>query len=98
MAKHEALTSIDEFANAWGVSTKTVGNWVEFVYQAYEVLLPISGPFPYWGVQLLTGCAKHVSEKASRYFSETGERRRLKGTEFVKKVRLLRIMTVAILI
>lgn len=88
--KTENLTPIEDFANAWGVSTKTVQNWVEFVYQAFEILLPSNGPFPDWGIELLNGCAKHVSEKASLYFAETGERRRLKGTEFVKKVRLLR--------
>jgi hypothetical protein len=84
------MTSIEDFANAWGVSTKTVQNWVEFTYQAFEILLPSSGPFPDWAVQLLAGCAKHVSEKASLYYAETGEKRRLKGTEFVKKVRALR--------
>lgn len=84
------MTSIEDFANAWGVSTKTVQNWVEFTYQAFEILLPSSGPFPDWAVELLSGCAKHVSEKASLYFAETGERRRLKGTEYVKKVRALR--------
>lgn len=88
--KTEGMTSIEDFANAWGVSTKTVQNWVEFVYQAFEILLPSNGPFPDWAVELLKGCAKHVSEKASLYFAETGERRRLKGTEFVKKVRALR--------
>ena len=86
----EGLTSIADFANAWGVSEKTVSNWVEFTYQAFEVLLPSNGDFPDWGVQLLTLCAKHVSEKASLYFAETGERRRLKGSEFVKKIRAMR--------
>lgn len=86
----DSLTPIEDFANAWGVSTKTVQNWVEFVYQSFEILLPSNGPFPEWGIQLLTLCAKHVSEKASLYFAETGERRRLKGTEFVKKMRSLR--------
>lgn len=86
----DSPTPIEDFANAWGVSPKTVQNWVEFVYQGFEILLPSSGPFPEWSVQLLTLCAKHVSEKASLYFAETGERRRLKGTEFVKKIRSLR--------
>jgi hypothetical protein len=88
--KTEDMTSIEDFANAWGVSTKTVQNWVEFTYQAFEILLPSSGPFPDWAVQILSGCAKHVSEKANLYYAETGERRRLKGTEYVKKVRALR--------
>jgi hypothetical protein len=86
----EGLTSIADFANAWGVTEKTVSNWVEFTYQAFEVLLPSNGDFPDWGIQLLTLCAKHVSEKSSLYFAETGERRRLKGSEFVKKIRTLR--------
>lgn len=86
----EGLTAIEDFANAWGVSHKTVQNWVEFTYQAFEILLPSAGPFPEWGIQLLTLCAKHVSEKASLYFTETGEKRRLKGTEYVRKIRALR--------
>jgi hypothetical protein len=86
----ESLTSIEDFAASWGVTPKTVQNWVEFTYQAFEIPLPSSGPFPEWGVQLLNGCAKHVSERASLYFAETGERRRLKGTEYVRKVRTMR--------
>lgn len=86
----DPLTSIDDIAAAWGVSEKTVQNWCEFVYQAFEVILPAKGPFPEWGVQLLTLTAKHVSVKASLYFAETGERRRLKGSEFVAKMRRLR--------
>ncbi|WP_416667960.1 hypothetical protein [Egbenema bharatensis] len=86
----DALTPIEDFANAWGVSTKTVQNWVEFTYQAFEILLPSSGPFPPWAIELLTLCAKHVSQKAAMYFAETEETRRLKGTEYVRKVRTLR--------
>lgn len=86
----ETLTPIADFANAWGVSEKTVQNWAEFTYQAFEILLPNAGPFPEWGVQLLTLCAKHVSEKASLYYTETDERRRLKGTEYVRKIRTMR--------
>lgn len=84
------LTSIEDFATAWGVTTKTVQNWVEFTYQGFEILLPSSGPFPDWAIELLTFCAKHVSEKSALYYAETNERRRLKGTEYVKKIRALR--------
>ena len=89
-AASDNLTPIDDFANAWGVSNKTVQNWVEFTYQAFEILLPSNGPFPDWGIELLTLCAKHISEKASLYFAETGEKRRIKGTEYVRKIRQLR--------
>lgn len=89
-AESSTLTPIEDFANAWGVSNKTVQNWVEFTYQAFEILLPSNGPFPEWGIQLLTLCAKHISTNATLYFTETGETRRLKGTEYVKKIRTLR--------
>lgn len=85
----DQLTPIADFATAWGVNEKTVQNWVEFTYQAFEIILPNSGPYPEWGVQLLTLCAKHVSAKASMYFAETGERRRLRGSEYVQKIRRL---------
>jgi hypothetical protein len=84
------LTLIADIANAWGVSEKAVQNWVEFVYQAFDVLLPKAGPYPEWGVRLLEITAKHVSIKASFYFAETGETRRLKGAEFIKKIRSMR--------
>lgn len=84
------LTPIDEFAAAWEVAPKTVQNWVEFVYQAFEIMLPVNGPFPDWAVQLLNLVGKHVSAKASFYFAETGEVRRLKGAEFIQKIRSLR--------
>ncbi|MEP0913083.1 hypothetical protein NDI45_19410 [Leptolyngbya sp. GB1-A1] len=84
------LTPIEDFATAWGVNAKTVQNWSEFVYQAFEIVLPANGPFSDWQIQLLTLCAKHVSTKASLYHAETGERRRLKGSEFVEKMRRLR--------
>jgi len=87
----DKLTPIADFANAWGVSEKTAQNWVEFTYQAFEILLPNAGPFPEWGIEILTICAKHVSEKASLYYAETSERRRLKGTEYVKKIRSMRL-------
>jgi signal transduction histidine kinase len=84
------LTPIADFANAWGVSEKTIANWCEFTYQAFEIVLPSSGSLPDWGVQLLTLCAKHVSQKANLYFADTGEKRRLKGSEFIAKIRQLR--------
>lgn len=87
---NEGLIPIEDVAAAWGVDPRTIKNWCEFVYQSFEIMLPSGGPFPEWGVQLLNLTAKHVSEKASLYFSETGERRRLKGSEFVKKIRSLR--------
>lgn len=86
----EKTTPIVDVANAWGVSEKAVKNWVEFVYQAFDVLLPAAGPYPEWGVKLLELTAKHISEKSSFYYSETGETRRLKSVEFIKKIRLLR--------
>lgn len=86
----DRLMTIADIANAWGVSEKTVSNWAEFVYQAFEIILPASGPYPEWGVKLLSIAAKHVSAKASAYTSETGERRRLKGSEFIAKIRRLR--------
>lgn len=85
-----SLTPITDISAAWGVSEKTVQNWCEFVYQAFEIILPSAGPYPDWGVQLLTITAKHVSGKAALYTAETGERRRLKGSEFVAKVRKMR--------
>jgi hypothetical protein len=49
----EKITPIGDVANAWGVSEKAVKNWVEFVYQAFDVLLPAAGPYPEWGVRLV---------------------------------------------
>ncbi|MEP0923455.1 hypothetical protein [Leptolyngbya sp. ST-U4] len=86
----DALTPIADFANAWGVNEKTVQNWAEFVYQAFEIVLPSSGPFLDWQIELLSLCARHISTKASLYHAETGERRRLKGSEFVEKIRAMR--------
>lgn len=90
-ASNERQTTIEEFAAAWEVSPKAVQNWCEFIYQAFEIVLPSSGPFPEWSMQLLSLAAKHISSKASLYFSETGEKRRLKGSEFVNKVRRMRL-------
>ncbi|MBW4421947.1 MAG: hypothetical protein KME13_22480 [Myxacorys californica WJT36-NPBG1] len=85
------VVPITDISNAWGVSEKAVKNWVEFVYQAFDVLLPASGPYPEWGVKLLEITAKHISEKSSFYFAETGETRRLKSAEFIKKIRSMRL-------
>jgi hypothetical protein len=86
----DGLTPIADIAKAWGVSEKTISNWCEFVYQSFEVMLPVNGPYPQHGVELLKLCGKHISEKASLYHAETGEKRRLRGTEFVQKMRKLR--------
>jgi hypothetical protein len=87
---NEELTTIGDFADRWEVSMKTVENWVEVVYLAFDIHLPKSGPFPEWGVKLLEILAKHVSQKATLYFAETQENRRLKGGEFIKKIRHMR--------
>ncbi|NEQ20699.1 MAG: hypothetical protein F6K28_15965 [Microcoleus sp. SIO2G3] len=86
----DKLTPIDDIATAWGVTPKTVNNWCEFVYQGFGIMLPSNGPFPQWAVKLLELCAKHISEKASLYYAETGEKRRIKGADFVSKMRRLR--------
>lgn len=84
------LIPVDDVATAWGVTPRTINNWCEFIYQGFEIMLPSSGPFPAWAVDLLNLCAKHISEKSSLYFAETGEKRRLKGSEFIAKIRRLR--------
>lgn len=89
-APSDELTTIGDFADRWECSTKTVENWVEVIYLAFDIHLPKSGPFPEWGVKLLEILAKHVSQKATLYFAETQETRRLKGGEFIKKIRHMR--------
>lgn len=86
----KAPTSIAEFSRSWGVSPKTVSTWRELVYQGFDILLPVSGLLPEWGLRLLTITAKHVSSKAGSYTAETGELRRLKGSEFIAKILRLR--------
>jgi hypothetical protein len=86
----DQLTPIADFANAWGVTERTIQNWVEMTYQSFEIILPNAGPYPPYAIELLTLCAKHVSGKANMYYAETGERRRLRGTEYVAKMRRLR--------
>jgi hypothetical protein len=86
----EELTPIEDLADHWEVTTKTVSKWAEIVYLAWDVHLPKNGPFPTWGRELLEITAKHISQKASLYFAETQETRRLKGVEFVRKIRHMR--------
>ena len=86
----EGLIPIEQVAEHWEVTPKTIEKWTEVVYMAFDVHLPKSGPFPEWGVQLLDLCGKHISQKATLYFAETQESRRLKGVEFVRKIRRLR--------
>lgn len=89
-AASEDLTLIEDFANTWECDPKTVEKWTEIVYLAFDVSLPKSGSFPEWGVKLLEVVAKHISKKATLYYAETQETRRLKATELIKKIRHLR--------
>jgi hypothetical protein len=79
--------TIDQVAERWGVSSKSIEAWTETVYQAFGVKLPKKGPFTLDDLVLLDEVGKHVSAKAVQYFDETGETRRLKAAEFVKKTR-----------
>lgn len=79
--------SIEAFATKWQVSPKTVGNWIEYVYQAFDVALPKQGNIPGYGVELLEVTAKHISKEATRHHAETGQRRRLKAAEFIEHIR-----------
>lgn len=89
-ASSDSLTDIQHVADTWEVDPKTVEKWTEIVYLAFDVQLPKSGPFPLWGVKLLEIVGKHISKKATLYFAETQEARRLKATEFIKKIRHMR--------
>ncbi len=84
------FTPIEEVAKFWNVTPKTIRNWLEFVYQAFSVVLPQSGDLPRHGVELLTITAKHISPDACKYYQETGEKRRLRSSEFIAKIRRLR--------
>lgn len=86
----DTLTPIADFADRWEVDPKTVEKWVEIVYLAFDVTLPKTGMLPDWGCKMLDIVAKHISKKATLYFAETQEQRRLKGVEFVRKIRALR--------
>ena len=86
----EDLIDVQHIADAWEVDPKTIGKWTDIIYLAFDIQLPKSGPFPLWAVQLLELCGKHISKRATLYFAETQETRRLKATEFVRKIRHLR--------
>ena len=90
MTKNQ-LTNLSDFANAWEVDDRTVKNWVTYVYQAFEIILPAAGPFPAWAVRLLELTAKHISKKANLYYAETGETKRLTSVQYVQKIRSLRL-------
>jgi len=89
-APSEDLVSIEHVADTWEVDPNTVKKWTDIIYLAFDVRISKVGPFPMWSVQLLELCAKHISKKASLYFAETQELRRLKGNEFIRKIRHLR--------
>lgn len=84
------LVAIQHVADTWEVDPKTIGKWADIIYLAFDIRIPKVGPYPAWAVALLEICAKHISEKATLYFPETQEARRLKGNEFIKKIRHLR--------
>ncbi|MCY7391546.1 MAG: hypothetical protein LH647_08625 [Leptolyngbyaceae cyanobacterium CAN_BIN12] len=84
------LVAIQHIADTWEVDPKTIGKWSDIIYLAFDIRIPKSGPYPVWAVSLLEICAKHISEKATLYFPETQEARRLKGNEFIRKIRHLR--------
>jgi len=86
----EGLTSVEHLADTWEVDPKTIGKWTDILYLAFDIRLPKAGPYPIWGVQLIELAAKHISKKATLYFAETQETRRLKASEFIRKVRHLR--------
>lgn len=84
------LVAIQHVADTWEVDPKTIGKWTDIIYLAFDIRIPKVGPYPVWAVNLIEICAKHISEKATLYFPETQEARRLKGNEFIKKIRHLR--------
>jgi hypothetical protein len=79
--------SIAQMAEKWGVGEKTIENWTEFVYQAFGHYLPKRGAFHYVDALLLDLVGMHVSKRASEFYRFTGESKRLKGGDFVEKVR-----------
>ncbi|MCY7278122.1 MAG: hypothetical protein LH702_31395 [Phormidesmis sp. CAN_BIN44] len=79
--------SIAQMAEKWGVGEKTIENWTEFVYQAFGHHLPKRGAFHYVDSFLLDLVGMHVSKRASEFYRQTGESKRLKGGDFVEKVR-----------
>ncbi|KAM3112784.1 hypothetical protein [Phormidesmis sp. 146-33] len=80
-------TSIAQMAEKWQVGEKTIENWTEFSYQAFGHSIPKRGPFYYIDGFLLDLVGMHVSKRASEFYRQTGESKRLKGGEFVEKVR-----------
>ncbi len=86
----EELIPVEHLANVWEVDPKTIAKWTDIIYLAFDIALPKSGPYPDWAVQLIDLCAKHISKKATLYFAETQETRRLKASEFIRKIRHLR--------
>jgi len=79
--------SIAQMAEKWGVGEKTIENWTEFVYQAFGHHIPKRGAFYYVDSFLLDLVGMHVSKRASEFYRSTGESKRLKGADFVEKVR-----------
>ncbi len=86
----DQLTPIEDVAAYWEVDVNTVKKWVDVVYLAFDVQLTKGGPYPDWGVSLIRMVGMHISKRSSFYFAETQESRRLKSSEFVKKIRALR--------
>lgn len=86
----QELIPIDHLASVWEVDPKTIAKWTDIIYLAFDIALPKSGPYPDWAVDLIDLCGKHISKRATLYFAETQEARRLKANEFIRKIRHLR--------
>jgi|GEM_PF-1240395 len=80
-------TSIAQMAEKWQVGEKTIENWTEFSYQAFGHSIPKRGAFYYVDTFLLDLVGMHVSKRAPEFYRQTGESKRLKGSDFVEKVR-----------
>ena len=79
---------IGQMAEKWGCkTTKTIEHWTEFAFQSFGHSMPKKGPFYHVDVFLLDLVGMHLSTRASEFYRVTGESRRLKGNEFVEKVR-----------
>ncbi len=79
--------SIGQMAEKWGVSEKTIENWTEFSFQAFGHSIPKRGAFYHVDIFLLDLVGMHVSKRAPEFYRQTGESKRLKGADFVEKVR-----------
>ena len=79
--------SIAAMAEKWQVGEKTIENWTEFSYQAFGHSIPKRGAFYYVDTFLLDLVGMHVSKRAPEFYRQTGESKRLKGSDFVEKVR-----------